>query len=320
MKRLSPLALCVWAAFGATASAETITVAPVAVTDMKALFGSVQSGFVIPARTRIGGTLVTLDVTEGSAVKAGQVIARVVDDKLELQLAAADARISSAGAQLTNAEAELARNAALLKRGATTAQQLDQVRTTVDVVRNAKAEAEAARSVLVQQMQEGDVIAPGDGRVLTLPMQAGQFVLPGETVAMVAGGGVSLRLAIPERHAGGLQIGATVSVGDGQTGRIAKIYPDIVNGRVTADATVEGLADDFIGKRILVMVPVASREALAVPEAAISTRSGIDMVEIEEASGSHAIVVVPGDLVATPAGPMREILSGLRAGDTVIVP
>ena len=146
MKRLSPLALCLWVALVATASAETITVAPVAVTDMKALFGSVQSEFVIPARTRIGGTLVTLDVTEGSAVKAGQVIARVVDDKLELQLAAADARISSAGAQLTNAEAELARNAALLKRGATTAQQLDQVRTTVDVARQGRGRGRTVRS------------------------------------------------------------------------------------------------------------------------------------------------------------------------------
>ena len=124
------------------ALAETLSVVPVEVTDMKALFGQVESRFVIPARSRIGGTLVSVDVTEGSPVKAGEVMGRVVDDKLQLQLQAAEARIASAASELKNAETELTRNEALLQSGATTKQRVDQVRTVVDVARNAKAEAE----------------------------------------------------------------------------------------------------------------------------------------------------------------------------------
>lgn len=320
MKPALVLALLAGAGLAPPAPAATYLVVPIEVADMKALFGSIESRFVIPARSRIGGTLASVAVTEGSPVAAGQAIARIVDDKLALQLAAADARIAAARARLQNAGSELARNQALLDRGAVTRQQFDLVSTAVDLARNALTEAGAARAVIVQQMQEGDVLAPAEGRILTLPMRTGQVVLPGEAVATVAGGGLFLRLAIPERHAGQLVLGAEVAVGDGQTGRIAKIYPEIANGRVTADVTVEGLSDRFIGQRVLVRVPVARRQVLAVPEAAIVTRSGIDMIRIAEAGRESAVVVVPGGIVQTAGGPMREILGGLRAGDAVIVP
>jgi membrane fusion protein, multidrug efflux system len=300
-------------------AAAELVVEPIAVTETKALFGRVESRFVVPARGRIGGTLTTLDVTEGSSVEAGAVIARIIDTKLESQVAAAEARIAAAQSQLQNAETELARNAVLLERGATTLQRVDQVRTTVDVARNAVIEAEAARQVVVQQMAEGDVVAPTAGRILTVPVRLGEVMMPGEPVAMIAGGGVYLRLAIPERHAAGLAVGATVAV-EGGEGRIEKVYPLIENGRVTADVAVEGLSDIFIGQRVLVQVPVAEREVLAIPPEAIETRSGLDFVRIRAGEAAREVTVVPGGVVETPDGPMREVLTGLRPGDTVILP
>ena len=90
---------------------------PVTVTqrpDLKAVFGQVESRDVVPARARIGGTVTSLSVEEGSAVKAGDVIARVVDDKLALQLNAVDARIKAIKAQLDNAKIELDRAAKVI--------------------------------------------------------------------------------------------------------------------------------------------------------------------------------------------------------------
>lgn len=299
-------------------SAEYV-LSPVTVDETKALYGRVESRFVVPARSRIGGTLTALDVSEGSAAETGQVIARIVDPKLESQLAAADARIAAAKSQLANAETELKRNEELLDRGATTVQRVDQVRTAVEVARNAVAEAEAAREVTVQQIAEGDVLAPASGRVLTVPVRLGEVVMPGEPVATIAGGGVFLRLAIPERHAADLSVGASVGL-EGGRGRIEKVYPQIENGRVIADVAVEGLADTFNGQRILVRVPVAQREVLAVPQAAIETRAGLDIVTVRAGGHDAEVTVVPGGIVETADGPLREILTGLRAGDTVIMP
>lgn len=185
------------------------------------------------------------------------------------------------------------------------------------------AELESGKSVIAQQMAEGDVIAPAAGRVLAIPTRLGEVVMAGEPVATIAAGNVFLRLAIPERHAEGLSIGASVAIGEGgeqREGRIEKVYPMIENGRVTVDVAVEGLADTFIGQRILVRVPVGTRQVLAVPQTAIRQNAGLDMVEIAVGGESRAVSVVPGPVVTTPDGPMVEILSGLRSGDRVILP
>jgi RND family efflux transporter MFP subunit len=295
----------------------------VEVTETKALFGQIESRFVAPARSRIGGTITALDVTEGDSVTAGQVIARIVDEKLQLQLSAAEARLAAARSELANAETEVQRSEQLLERGSTTVQAVDRVRTQVTVARNAVAELESGKSVILQQMAEGAVIAPTAGRVLSIPTRLGAVVLPGEAVATIAGGNVFLRLSIPERHAEGLSLGAGVVIGEGESareGKIEKVYPLIEGGRVTADVAVDGLSDAFIGQRILVQVPVGTRPALAVPQAAIRRSAGLDLVDILAEGGHRTIPVVPGATVQTPDGPMVEILSGLRSGDTVLLP
>ncbi len=305
------------------APAGEIILQPVEVAETKALFGQIESRFVVPARSRIGGTITALDVTEGDEVDAGQVIARIVDEKLNLQLAAAEARLAAARSQLDNARTELARSESLLERGSTTVQAVDRVRTSVTVARNAVTELDSDKAVIVQQMAEGDVKAPAAGRVLSIPTRLGEVVLPGEAVATIAAGQVFLRLAIPERHANGLSVGDRVAIGDGadpRGGRIEKVYPLIENGRVMVDVAVDGLSGAFIGQRVLVQVPVGTRQALAVPQAAIRRSAGLDLVAISTGGAARTVTVVPGPVVATPDGPMVEILSGLRAGDTVILP
>lgn len=305
------------------APAGEIILQPLEVAETKALFGQIESRFVVPARSRIGGTITALDVTEGDEVDAGQVIARIVDEKLDLQLAAAEARLAAARSQLDNARTELARSESLLERGSTTVQAVDRVRTSVTVARNAVTELDSGKAVILQQMAEGDVKAPAGGRVLSIPTRLGEVVLPGEAVATIAAGQVFLRLAIPERHANGLSVGDRVAIGDGadpRGGRIEKVYPLIENGRVTVDVAVDGLSGAFIGQRVLVQVPVGTRQALAVPQAAIRRSAGLDLVAISTGGAARTVTVVPGPVVATPDGPMVEILSGLRAGDTVILP
>ncbi|MCX6020110.1 MAG: biotin/lipoyl-binding protein, partial [Chloroflexi bacterium] len=64
---------------------QTFVVEPKTVADEKAVFATVESTDVVPARARIGGTVVELAVKEGDAVKQGQIVATIGDEKLALQ-------------------------------------------------------------------------------------------------------------------------------------------------------------------------------------------------------------------------------------------
>ncbi len=301
--------------------AENSPLAPVSVTEWKAVYGRIEARSRIPARARLGGTLVSLNVIEGDVVTAGQVVAQVVDAKINFQLAAIDAQLQALAAQLDNAQAELTRGEDLLERGVTTAQRLDALRTQVNVLSGQIAAVDADRKVVEQQALEGAVLAPIAGRILSVPVAAGAVVLPGEAVATIGGGGIFLRIAVPERHAAFLQEGAAIEIetttGQSQ-GTLVRIYPLIENGRVIADVEVPDLPERFIDARVLVRVPVDTRTALMVPEGAVVTRAGLDFVEIATPEGSVLRTVVVGQRQTLDGEPMIEVLSGLVAGDRVV--
>jgi RND family efflux transporter MFP subunit len=299
--------------------ASEVVLAPTTVTEWKAVYGRIEPRDTVAARARIGGTLVELLVSEGETVAAGQRIATIHDDKIALQVTALDAERKALDAQLANAESELARGQALVEGGVVTEQRLGQLTTQVDVYRNQIAASEAQRQVLLEQEAEGDVLAPNAGLVLAVPVTRGAVLMPGEAVASIGSGGFFLRLAVPERHADLLEGGAVLGIEAGSealSGRLSKIYPQIENGRVIADVEVDGLPTDFVDRRVLVRLPVGSREALMVPTDAVVSRSGLDFVTLAGGEGeverSVVLGITDGDLV--------EVVSGLVSGDTVVAP
>lgn len=293
---------------------------PVTVTEWKAVYGEIEPRDQVPARARIGGTLISLKVTEGDTVTSGQEIGEIVDRKIAFQLNSYDAQLQALQAQMGNAETELKRGEELLSRGVSTAQRLDALRTQVDVLKNQIASTQAQRQVVVQQANEGKVLAPIAGRVLTVPVAKGSVIMPGEAVATVAGGGFFLRLAVPERHAAFLKQGAPIRIETPEgaaTGTLAKIYPLIQGGRVTADVEVKDLPDRFVNARVLVRLPVGERQALLVPADALINRLGLDYVKVREDGETVLRTVVPGGHEKIDGQDMVEILSGLAAGDRV---
>jgi RND family efflux transporter MFP subunit len=327
MLRAGLFAVFVLAAATAQANAqsgETFTVSQSLIADRKAVFATVESVDTVAARARIGGTIGELRVDEGDAVVAGDVLAVVVDDRLAPQIGAANASASALAAQLEQARIDLTRAEDLFERGIFPQARLDQARTQVDVLEGQLASARQERAVLVQQSREGDVLAPSAGRVLNVPVTSGSVVLPGEAVATIASDLYLLRLRLPERHARTISEGDPVTVdaaaltGDvAPTGRIRQVYPRIEDGRVVADAVVDGLGDFFVGERVRVYVEVDERAAFVVPEDFLINRYGVDYVRLREADG-HAVDIVVQRGRTTPDG--IEILGGIAEGDVLVQP
>lgn len=313
-------------AVSAFAQDAAYTVGVSLIEDQKSVFATVESVDVVAARARIGGTVTELLVDEGSPVEAGQVVARVVDQKLGLQAKSIDAQIQSAVAQRDLAKTSLARSEQLFTTGAIPKARLDEARTALDVAERALNSAQAQRQILEQTRVEGDVLAPAQGRVLKVNVTKGSVVLPGEAIANMAAEAYILRLQLPERHAQFISEGDTVQVAErglgtltpenGQamrTGRIIQVYPEIKQGRVSADVEVDDLGDFFVGERIRVWVGAGARPAIVVPEAFLYKRYGVTFVKMED---GHEVVVQPG--LPQPDG--IEVLSGLEAGDVLVRP
>src|SRR5690606_12328145 len=173
-------------------------------------FGRVERRIVVPGRTRIGGVVQDVRVSEGNHVSKGDVIALIVDDKLALQLRAADARLEALNSQLASARLELGRAARLLASGTGPQTRVDQARTRFEVATNQAAAAVAEKAVVEQSAKEGEVLAPATGRVLTVPVTLGSVIMAGEDIARIAPGPYYLRLSLPERQAAVVAKGSEV--------------------------------------------------------------------------------------------------------------
>jgi RND family efflux transporter MFP subunit len=299
------------------------------VDDLKAVFATVRSRDRIDARVRTPGTVASLKVVQGTPVEAGQVLAVVADPKIALKIKALDAQIVAIGSRLATAKAELERSEALKSRGVAPQARVDQAQTAFDVARNDLKAAEAELSVVRTQITEGEVLAPASGRVLQVPVTEGSVVMPGESIATIAANGYLLRLEIPERHARFIKVGDSITLGerglsDDQAsrvpGKITKVYPELSDGRVVADAEVPDLGSYFVGERVQVLISVGRRKAIVIPEAFVFSRYGLDYVRVATSAGYEDVVVQTGQKIAPSQEPSIEVLSGLANGEKVVMP
>jgi RND family efflux transporter MFP subunit len=315
--------IAVLALAAVTAEAQVLSVEQRTIADEKAVFATVESISVVPARSRIGGTVAELHVREGDAVKHGQAIAVVGDEKLVLQMKSLDAQIEALQAQADQTQIDFDRIGGLVERGTLPRTRLDEARTSLNVAQNLLRAKTAERGVIQQQQTEGQVLAPQDGRVLKRLVAVGSVVLPGDPLVTVAQENFKLRLRLPEEHARFLKAGDRIRLDRAQTdehtatwGVVDLIYPQIEEGRVIADATVEGLGEYFVGDRLRVWISGGTRPAFVIPASYVKTRFGIDFVRVRKSGAVVEVPVQRGREMPTPALPDGlEILSGIRAGD-----
>jgi RND family efflux transporter MFP subunit len=305
------------------------TVAESDIDDLKAMLATVRSKKVVEARVRTPGTVAALHVAEGAHVEPGQVLGLVADPKIALRLKASEAQIVALESRLATATSELDRTAELQKRGVAPQARLDQARTAFDVATNDLAAARSERAVIERQAEEGQVLAPGPGRILRVPVTEGSVVLAGESIATIAASDYLLRLEVPERHARFMQKGDTLKIGhrglgpDQQPsgeGRLVQVYPEIVHGRVIADAEVSGLGDYFVGERTLVWISTGKRKGILIPRELTFHRFGLDYVRIAADQATDVVIQLGQPASGQVNSALVEVLAGVKPGDRLVRP
>lgn len=307
------------------AAAQTLTVEESIVVDYRPVIARIEAGDTATARSRLQGVVTRLNMVEGQIVKAGEVVAIVTDETLAPQLSSLSSRIEGLKSQARQSEEDLARNEGLLARGFYPKARLDEERTALDVLRRNLASAEAERRALAARESEGRILAPADAHVTDVNVVQGSVVSPGDVLASFATVNGIVRLALPERHAATISEGETISLrlpsrsDEIRTATIMRVYPELRQGSVIADATVQGGLTALFGERVDVLAPVGERRAIRIPKEYVSTRFGVDFVRV--AVGERFVdapVALAAPLVDDTG--QYEILSGLKPGDKIQKP
>lgn len=294
--------------------------------DIKPVSAILTNRDVGGARARISGTLVELSVREGDIVEEGQVIAVVADDRRNLEASAASSAAAAAEARAVEARANLKRVEELFAQGVYAQARLDSARAEA---RSAEAQLKAARSgsaALAEVAGQGKVLAPAAGKVTNAPVPRGAVVMPGEIIAEIATGRRVLRAELPEADAGGVVEGdeieiATADGADERRAKIIQIYPAVRDGKIVIDIDAASFDGGFVGMRVPVLMPIGTRPTIAIPEAFISVRYGVDYVLLQREGGEALeIPIQRGRALRAGGEPLVEILTGLRPGDVIIAP
>jgi RND family efflux transporter MFP subunit len=243
-------------------------------------------------RAKAGGTLLALNVAEGSRVAAGQVIGRIELAELGGRVAERGALLESARAALVQAERTHASNERLAAQQFISSNALESSRAALDTARANLAAAQAALDTTRVGLRDATLVAPIAGIVARRHALPGEKVSPEQPVLTI----VDLaRLELAgqvgthevSRIRPGLPVQLRVEGLDTPVaGRVARIAPSAEPGTRSIGVTVE-LANPKerlrAGQYALVSAELADdTERLTLPTAAVGSTSGQDHVWLIE--------------------------------------
>lgn len=295
-----------------------------------ALSGSVRARTLADVAFRVGGKVVARPVEVGDEVRAGQELARLDPQDLQLQLQAAESAVQAAEADASRARADLARYQSLgAKSPAYMASELDR-RAAASRMADARL-AQAARQYALAQDQAayGTLLADADGVVTALPIQVGQVVAAGQTVATLAhAAGVEVSVDVPENRLADVRAAQLVAItlwsapGKVLHGRVREIgaLADPASRTFSVKITVLDAPPGLLALGMTATVRLAAPPGAVVallPASALTDRGGQPAVWVlDEAKGRAESRPV------TVAGYREDgqvaVSAGLRAGEQVV--
>src|SRR5215813_2652472 len=144
------------------------------------LTGEIQPRYQADIGFRVNGKILERPVDVGTAVKKGDLLARLDPQQYRQDLEVAKSDVAAAQAEVTRSEAQENRQRELLKNGHTTRVQYDQ---SLKTFRAAQAQLDAARAKEVQASDNlgyTDLRADYDGVITAVGANAGQVVSAGQ--------------------------------------------------------------------------------------------------------------------------------------------
>jgi RND family efflux transporter MFP subunit len=302
----------------------TVVVSKREVAVRETAIGTIHPVQRVKVGSRLLARITSLKVKKaGQHVVAGQELALLDDAALKAQHREAQAAYDSAEATRAQAEVELGRTRKLYEGKVESKQQLDQAATRLKTAESAVASAEQAVQHAVAVLDYATVRAPITGVVIDKQVEEGDLVSPGQVLVTIYDPTrMQLVARVRESLALALETGASVDVtidalGLDCSGTIDQIVPEAEASARAFEVKVSGPCPPgvYSGMFARLHVPIGTRQVLRVAPASIRRVGQLELV----------YVVIEGDrvlrrLVQTGARSEEgvEVLAGLQEGERIL--
>jgi RND family efflux transporter MFP subunit len=271
--------------------------------------------------TKLMGRVVEVRVREGDVVGTGAVLVRLDDRDLAARREQADAGVRAADAAHNEARLQANRLRALFADSAAPRAHLDAAEAGLVRAEQTVRGAHAMAAEVEALADYAEVRAPFGGVVVQRLVDPGAFIAPGMPLVRIDDPSrLRVVAAVPPSTVSAVRRGSTVGVsieGTSITGTVEGVVPVSGASLVNVQVLVGNASRRFSsGSAATVTIRGAPRKALLLPVMAL-VRSG-DLVGVRVKAGGR-IVTRWVRLGRARAGAI-EVLSGLTAGDTIVVP
>jgi RND family efflux transporter MFP subunit len=271
--------------------------------------GTLQAAQRAAIAAKVTGVITRMPVALGSTVKAGDLLVLISAEEI-------GARLSQAEAQLAQAKRNLDRDQNLLAKNAATP---DAVKSSNEQYAIAQAGYREAKTM----MGYAAVTAPFDGVITRKNVNSGDLATPGTVLLQVENNrSLQVNTAVPESLVLSLHTGdvLTVNIPAADTvvqGTITEIAPAADPNSRTAPVVIDLPANPNLrsGQFARVLLPGKGSQSLQIPTSAVVPSGQMDRVFVVEGDRARLRLVRTGPSLDGTT----EILSGLSAGETVII-
>jgi len=283
--------------------------------------GVVETMHAPQISSMVSAEVVKVNVDEGDKVVAGQVLARMDDERFRLNKMAAKANIERLQAQLENQQLVLKRDQSLFKKKTISDSKLDASMTLVKQTRAQIRQAKAQFNIASYELSHTRIIAPITGIIQKRSVSKGDYINPmspsGKPLFQIIDTHhVRARLYFPETLADAIKPGMDVVLNRGSDSlraKITRIRPMLEQQNHSLQALVKFNNNEQWkpGESITASVVLQRHDhAVIVPQAALVQRpAGFVVYQIENGRAEEKPVVI-----GIRQGRRVEIKTGLKAG------
>jgi RND family efflux transporter MFP subunit len=285
--------------------------------------GTVQAEQVAAVTSRVMANIVEMHVSAGQRVSNGDTLVVLDDRDLRHRVEQAQDAVRSAEATLEQAQSDYKRDKPLFDQQVITPYDFEHTQTNLKTAEANLHRLQQAERETEVNLSYGVIRSPFTGVVVDKLANLGDLAAPGKPLlTMYEQGRLWLEANVPEDLMDHIRLNELLTfridaLSREMQGRVAEIVPssDPSSRTVVVRVHLSETKDVLPGMFGRLLLPMKPEEVLAVPASALIRAGQLAMVDVVQEARLERRTVQLGRAI----GSQFEVLSGLAAGETVVI-